>query len=98
MDPDIVVVGAIPPPVTIVDSVPSSAARTKALEERRQVIARMEDEKRKIQDEIKQLECEKRKEEREQRHREKAARKKRSGNGEKRRRDRDDSRKRSRRH
>ena len=97
-DPDIVVVGAVPAPVTVVDSVPSSAERAKALEERRRVIARMEDEKRKIQEEIKQLECEKRKEEREQRHREKAAREKRSGKGEKRRRDRDDSRKRSRRH
>ena len=98
LDPDIVVVGAVPAPVTVVDSVPSSAERAKALEERRRVIARMEDEKRKIQEEIKQLECEKRKEEREQRHKEKAAREKRSGNGEKRRRDRDDSRKRSRRH
>ena len=98
LDPDVLVVGAVPPPVEIIDSVPSWAVRTEALEERRRVIARMEDEKKRLRAEIKQLECERRREERERRHREKAAREQSSGSGEKRRRDRDDSRKRSRRH
>ena len=58
-DPDIVVVGAVPPPavpdVAVVDSVPPLAVRVQLFADRRNVVADMEDERRALQQEIHEM-------------------------------------------